>query len=159
MRINNVMVVAITPGYGKMFLARVMTDTCIRCSFGQALASVLEGLDTDEFRNNLMSTLKHLSDGGDGALHSLSHAQQSNPHAYPLSRYRIPPARMPPPSLPHHATSSSAAPDGTNPFNGSGVGDKVGGHPCPPTPAHSIRPLSHTCAYLSKCARRKLNMN
>lgn len=48
----------------------------------EALASVVESLDTDEFRNNLMATLKHLSEGGD-------------------------------------------APDGTNPFNGSGVGANV----------------------------------
>jgi len=45
----------------------------------EAVASVMENLDSDDFRNNLMATLKHLSDGGD-------------------------------------------APDGTNPFNGSGVG-------------------------------------
>ena len=44
------------------------SDTRIRWLFGQALASVVESLDTDEFRNNLMATLKHLSEGGDGAL-------------------------------------------------------------------------------------------
>lgn len=31
----------------------------------EALASVVESLDTDEFKGNLMSTLKHLSEGGD----------------------------------------------------------------------------------------------